>query len=584
MGDFLLVTNAASVTITQTVLNGFNSVSVAGPQSTLKTRVNWLGHSNTLQILNGAFMDLSGSVTQSFHRLLVDGPQSRLLAPFFSAEGGTNFQAIVQGGAEVSSVEWFLFQKDSSLEVRGMGSKFTAVFFNLSGANTALSVLDGGTVYVPRTLFVGSRSTLNVSNGTVNASELRSSSPVSFFGGSLLILSNRSETTSSLEFKKSRFVAQNDLRIGAGSEIHLLDDSIMDVHRFISFAVSPLPMVIDRSVARIGTNSANTFMICSDGSIVTINLLNPATFTSEIRGGELSVHRLLINNRGSFRVGFENEPAVFEILTTNLQRIGAGVVHVGPSGIFKPRGVFPVTSSPIQVTNQGVIEWDNRHRTILPGTVCGTNSLLRFILSGKADQTNFFELKIQSQFDFAGKMAFDLQPGFNPVRSGIYPLINFPEFNVGSILLPFRMYSTDRSRSFRLLKSAGGISAGNYQEDLDGDGVDDQWAVQHFGRTPLTAAELNNDADGDHQSNFEEFFSETDPKNASSFLSILAARKASKTLGLTLPLPQNYIMESSTNLVNWQTEPHQSFLLKSNVIEQFYPRKGTEQFFRLKIQ
>ena len=61
----------------------------------------------------------------------------------------------------------------------------------------------------------------------------------------------------------------------------------------------------------------------------------------------------------------------------------------------------------------------------------------------------------------------------------------------------------------------------DYQEDLDGDGIDDGWATQHFGHSPLTPEELAGDPDGDGLANREEAIAGTDPQSSASLLRFL---------------------------------------------------------------
>ncbi len=131
-------------------------------------------------------------------------------------------------------------------------------------------------------------------------------------------------------------------------------------------------------------------------------------------------------------------------------------------------------------------------------------------------------------------------------------------------------YSYDpRGRLTRMETSAGtGISyrydeAGNLiffrlVSDTDGDGMDDDWEISHWGNT--TTADGSSDTDGDGFVDWKEFVADTDPTNIASLLVVLAdpasgrAQDSQSTNSFVIRWPsrpyRTYSIERATNLAH----------------------------------
>jgi len=126
-----------------------------------------------------------------------------------------------------------------------------------------------------------------------------------------------------------------------------------------------------------------------------------------------------------------------------------------------------------------------------------------------------------------------------------------------------------RGRLTRMETSAGmGISyrydeAGNpiflrLVSDADGDRMDDDWEISHWGNT--TTADSSSDTDGDAFLDWEEFVADTDPTNIASLLVVLAdpvsgrANGSESTNSFVIRWPsrpyRTYSIERATNLVH----------------------------------
>lgn len=97
--------------------------------------------------------------------------------------------------------------------------------------------------------------------------------------------------------------------------------------------------------------------------------------------------------------------------------------------------------------------------------------------------------------------------------------------------------------------AANNITERKTVSDSDGDGIADEWELNSFGN--LTTATASSDYDHDGQSDYAEYISGTDPKNAASYLLVQSQPNAT---GFRLSWPsqtnRTYTLERSTNLLS----------------------------------
>jgi hypothetical protein len=100
--------------------------------------------------------------------------------------------------------------------------------------------------------------------------------------------------------------------------------------------------------------------------------------------------------------------------------------------------------------------------------------------------------------------------------------------------------------------SGGEVAIVVQGDDADNDNVSDTWERQ-FAFNMANPADANGDADGDGQSNRQEFLAGTDPRNARDVLRVQSASRSGANMLLGFPAMQNrpYQVECSPDMQNW---------------------------------
>lgn len=220
----------------------------------------------------------------------------------------------------------------------------------------------------------------------------------------------------------------------------------------------------------------------------------------------------------------------------------------------------------------GAIQSDvTSYGTIAPGNPIGEigiayhnlwlqpSSTLIFNVQGTNQGVSYSTLGVSQQVQFAGNLRIRLLNDFKPASGDVFNLMSFGSksgafVNVAS---GARIKTTDGLGSFLVDYSGTSLLLSNYQSnDLDGDGIDDAWALQYFGHTPLTLAEKQADADGDRQSNSAEFIAGTDPTNSANVFKITSASLGSTgvlTLQFNAVAGKTYGISFSDDLLSWNS-------------------------------
>jgi T5SS/PEP-CTERM-associated repeat protein len=176
--------------------------------------------------------------------------------------------------------------------------------------------------------------------------------------------------------------------------------------------------------------------------------------------------------------------------------------------------------------------------TIIPGSPVGEMSILYaslylkpsstlvFNLQGTNQGITYSDLLVSYAVQFGGDLQISLLDGFEPSPTNLFTLMTFGSSTGSFANVPSgtRLKTTHNLGSFLVDYSSGtNLVLSQYQTtDVDGDGIDDEWATVHFHHTPLSNAEKQTDSDGDGLNNYSEFLAGTNPTNQASAFNITA--------------------------------------------------------------
>jgi T5SS/PEP-CTERM-associated repeat protein len=239
----------------------------------------------------------------------------------------------------------------------------------------------------------------------------------------------------------------------------------------------------------------------------------------------------------------------------------AGGLTIRPHGILSGHAAIQTT-----VTNHGIIEPGNRDNGLMSFNgpfVQGPSGVLAFSIGGPANLGDYTKMSVTPTASFDGSLRVSLRNGFVPTSNDWYLVVTCPAASGAFTNAPDRgrLLTSDRLGSFLVLYTNNAVVLTDYQStDLDGDGLEDAWATNYFGHTPLSPAEKAADDDGDGANNGDEFLAGTDPHAAASVLrATLTYTNSAATLSFPCVEGRTYRVLVSADLTVWREVPSPTF-------------------------
>ena len=150
-------------------------------------------------------------------------------------------------------------------------------------------------------------------------------------------------------------------------------------------------------------------------------------------------------------------------------------------------------------------------------------------IGGTNQAVDFDFINVSNTVHLVGMLQISLINRFIPAGTDTFPILRFASATgaFGNAPNGGRVKTANKLGSFRVDYEAQSVRLTDYQStDVDADGIEDAWALQHFGHSPLSAAERDADADNDGLCNYGEFVAGTNPSDATSAFKVLSVTTA----------------------------------------------------------
>jgi hypothetical protein len=241
---------------------------------------------------------------------------------------------------------------------------------------------------------------------------------------------------------------------------------------------------------------------------------------------------------------------------------GFDFLNIKPGGVLRVAKALHVTI----VTNAGTIApgGADTRRAFVSGTITQLpGGVLFFDIGGRGQGSDYAFLSCSGAIRLDAALRLRLREGYFPASDDLFEIIRGNSLLGSCTNAPHgtRLKTVDDLGSFLVSYSATNIVLSDYQStDLDGDGLEDAWAMNHFGHSPLTLSEQQADTDGDGASTTDEFRAGTDPTNAgSAFKAVIGVSGDTVLVEFACVDRKTYRVWFSNNLETWQEVPDPTF-------------------------
>jgi T5SS/PEP-CTERM-associated repeat protein len=546
-GNHLLITNGGMVSGASTFIgpgrgSAMNSISVIGPQSLLtqtgSLSIGGNGSNNTLLASSGATIrSRLGSIGGAgpSNQVILKDPTSKWLVTNQLIITGRQGSLLVSNGALVDAESISISSAEGGMRSDGTGSVINVgLSVSLSGFGNAVRVQNGGSLF----------SSNFAANGFQNCfvDVVGSDSLMSLKNTFLLVAPSFTSATNKLtigngaQFKAKRL----EVRPGNGA-VELINSGTITV---TNDTTNGLILIAGGRVEQ------------QDGLIVADQVVGTNGAVLRLRGGVLQTRSSEFGPTNLFYVGEGSARATLKLTGgTNIFRAG---LRVAPLGELVGTGTILG-----DVTNNGILMLTGGAPFRLAGNlVLEDLSRLFASIGGPPDALNNGSLTVVGNLQLGGTLVIRDSNEFKPGAGDFYKIFEYGTVSgTFSNIYNGRVLTESRLGSFRVDSLSGGITLSDFRtEDVDGDGMQDTWALQHFGISPLPPGTAPNalmgDADGDGLTNLEEFKLQTNPLDSKSGLSLTLGFHPTGVPVLRFPYIQGrtYRVYHSNALGTWLSE------------------------------
>jgi T5SS/PEP-CTERM-associated repeat protein len=272
--------------------------------------------------------------------------------------------------------------------------------------------------------------------------------------------------------------------------------------------------------------------------------------------GFMELRVATINNGAPFVVGDGTNSATLAlksfvhsfsqglILSSNAWLLGGGAINGGVTN----RGGIAVRTSPGSFRVSGTLRFEGDSEFLVH-------------LGGPSPGADYDFVDVSSAVNLAGTLRAVLTNDFRPWWSNSFNVLRFQSRSgeFANARSGQRVSVANGAGSFRASYTPTTLTLSDYRLDLNGDGIDDAWAIHYFSSDFLPVGfgpdDRFGDKDGDGLNNYQEYLAGTDPLNPLSTLRITAVGvnpSGDVVIDFQCVSNRTYGVLYSTDVVSWK--------------------------------